>query len=61
MLGFYGEGLNDDIVLDETEMRDAQWFTREQVADPSASGFNIPPPLSIARRLIDDWLEANPA
>jgi NAD+ diphosphatase len=60
MLGFYGEGLNDEIVLDETEMRDAQWFTREQVANPAASGFNIPPPLSIARRLIDDWLEANP-
>jgi NAD+ diphosphatase len=56
MLGFYGEGLNDDIVLDATEMRAAAWFTPEQVADPAAAGFNLPPPQSIARRLIEDWL-----
>ncbi len=59
MLGFYGEGLNEDIALEETEMRDARWFTPEQVADCRTFGFNIPPAQSIARRLIDDWLQAH--
>jgi NAD+ diphosphatase len=61
MLGFYGEALNDEIVLDETEMRAARWFTPEEVADPAAAGFNLPPPQSIARRLIEDWLQAEQA
>jgi NAD+ diphosphatase len=58
MLGFYGEGLNDDIVLDETEMRAARWFTPEEIANPQAFGFGLPPRLSIARALIEDWLAA---
>jgi len=61
MLGFYGEGLNDQIVLDPTEMRDARWFTPEELADPGSFGFNLPPTQSIARRLIEDWLTANRA
>ncbi len=60
MLGFYGEGLSDEIVLDTAEMRDARWFTPEEVADPGSAGFNLPPSQSIARRLIEDWLAAHP-
>jgi NAD+ diphosphatase len=56
MLGFYGEGLSDDIVLEQAEMRDARWFTPEEVINCKELGFNVPPPQSIARRLIDDWL-----
>jgi NAD+ diphosphatase len=56
MLGFYGEGLNDDIVLEATEMRDAKWCTPEEVINCKELGFQIPPPQSIARLLIDDWL-----
>jgi NAD+ diphosphatase len=56
MLGFYGEGLNDDIVLELAEMRAARWFTADEVINCAEHGFMIPPPLSIARRLIDDWL-----
>jgi len=58
MLGFYGEGLSEDIVLDTTEMRDARWFTRADIANRDALGFNLPPNDSIARRLIEDWLAA---
>jgi NAD+ diphosphatase len=61
MLGFYGEGLNEDIVLDTTEMRDARWFTRADIANRDALGFGLPPNDSIARRLIEDWLAATAA
>jgi NAD+ diphosphatase len=61
MLGFYGEGLTDDIVLDTTEMRDARWFTRADIANRDALGFGLPPNDSIARRLIEDWLAATAA
>ena len=58
MLGFYGEGLSEDITIDETEIQDAQWFSREKLRDPEAHGFELPRGDSIARRLIDDWLAA---
>ena len=56
MLGYYAEGLTEEIVLEAAEMRDARWFTREDIANREALGFNLPPQDSIARRLIDDWL-----
>ena len=56
MLGFYAEGLSEEIVLEAAEMRDARWFTADEIANREALGFNLPPPESIARRLIDDWL-----
>jgi NAD+ diphosphatase len=58
MLGFYGEGLSDEIVVDQEELIDVRWFTREQVRDPAAHGFMLPRGDSIARRLIEDWLSA---
>ena len=60
MLGFYGEALSEEIVIDAAEMRDAAWFTAADIANCVALGFELPPPTSIARRLIDDWL-ATPA
>jgi len=45
-------------VLETTEMRDARWFTREDIENRKALGFNLPPHDSIARRLIDDWLNS---
>ena len=59
MLGFYAEGLTDQVVIDATELRDARWFTRAELADPEAHGFALPRRDSIARRLIEDWM-ANP-
>ena len=32
MLGFYGEGLSEDITIDPEEMLDVRWFSREQIA-----------------------------
>ncbi len=58
MLGFYAEALGDAISIDRHELSDARWFTRAQVRDRAAKGFEVPPPDSIARNLIEDWLAA---
>lgn len=57
MLGFYAEGLSEEITLQEDELRDARWFTRDELRDPAAHGFQLPRLDSIARRLIEDWME----
>lgn len=49
MIGFRAEWTGGDIVIDPTEIVDAQWFRRDQLPP-------IPPRISIARRLIDDWV-----
>jgi NAD+ diphosphatase len=49
MVGFRADWAGGDIVCDPTEILDAQWYTRDNL--PS-----IPPPISIARKLIDAWL-----
>ena len=56
MLGFMAEA--DDpgtIRLNDGELEDAQWFTREQL---DAGSPKLPFDISIARRLIDDWRNA---
>ncbi|HSU06069.1 MAG TPA: NAD(+) diphosphatase [Acetobacteraceae bacterium] len=58
MLGFYAEGLTEEIAVDNTELIDVRWFSRDQIRDPEAHGFMLPRPDSIARRLIEDWLAA---
>ena len=56
MLGYYAEALTTEIVLEESEMRAARWFSRADIANREALGFSLPPQSSIARRLIEDWL-----
>jgi NAD+ diphosphatase len=56
MLGFHGEGVSEEIVLQDDEIRDARWFTRAEIRGHKALGFGLPPHDSIARRLIEDWL-----
>ena len=60
MIGFHAEGLSDAITIDTEELKDARWFTREQVRNHAEHGFSLPRIDSIARRLIEDWLEAAP-
>lgn len=57
MLGFHAEALTEAITIDPTEIRDARWFTRAELRDHAALGFSLPRRDSIARRLIEDWLE----
>lgn len=58
MLGFHAEGLTEQISIDPEELKDARWFTREELRNPAAHGFSLPRIDSIARRLIEDWMEA---
>lgn len=58
MLGFYGEGLSEDITIDPEEMLDVKWFSRDEMRNPEAHGFLLPRADSIARRLIEDWMAA---
>ncbi len=58
MLGFYAEALTEEITIDPEELKDARWFTKQEMRDHKALGFDLPRPDSIARRLIEDWLVA---
>jgi NAD+ diphosphatase len=58
MLGFYAEGLTEEITLDKDELVDARWFSKAQMRDPKQHGFALPRADSIARRLIEDWIAA---
>ena len=56
MLGFYAEGLTEDITIDPEELKDARWFSRDEMRNCEQHGFALPRVDSIARRLIEDWL-----
>ena len=56
MLGFYAEALSEEITIDPVELRDARWFSREQMQNAKEHGFSLPRGDSIARRLIEDWM-----
>jgi NAD+ diphosphatase len=56
MVGYYAEGLTEEITIDPEELKDARWFTREQMRNCDQLGFQLPRSDSIARRLIEDWL-----
>ena len=54
MLGFVAEADEPgQIRLNDGELEDAQWFTREQLQSGSPK---LPFRISIARRLVDDWI-----
>ena len=57
MLGFYAEALTEEITIDPGELRDARWFTRDELRDHERGGFSLPRADSIARRLIEDWMD----
>jgi NAD+ diphosphatase len=57
MLGFHAEGLTEEITPEPGELRDARWFSRAELRDPDAAGIALPGRISIARRLIEDWME----
>jgi NAD+ diphosphatase len=57
MLGFIAEAdssIEQKIQLNDGELEDARWFTRKELR----SGFpKLPFKISIARRLVDDWID----
>jgi NAD+ diphosphatase len=60
MLGFEAVYVGGEAVAADGELDDARWFSRAELADAAAErgSLRLPPPLAIARRLIDGWLAA---
>jgi len=62
MIGCHADAESDELTIDTSELDDARWFTREEVAaaladDPGAQ-FQAPPKAAIARTLLEHWLAA---
>jgi len=53
MLGFVAEAVSTDIHLNDGELDDARWFSRD---DLLSGNTGLPFRISIARRLVDHWL-----
>jgi NAD+ diphosphatase len=60
MLGFEASYVGGNVVPADGELEDARWFTRSELTDAAEERGELllPPPLAIARRLIDGWLAA---
>lgn len=61
MIGCYAQALDDALTIDTTELDEADWFTREEVAAAMAGDeggrFIAPPPHAIAHHLMQWWLD----
>jgi NAD+ diphosphatase len=61
MIGCHAEALSRDIVIDRTELDDARWFDREEVASmllrSHPGGLTTPPTVAIAYHIIRAWVE----
>ncbi len=61
MIGCHAEALSHDIVVDRSELDDARWFEREEVASMllrcHPDGLTTPPSMAIAYHIIRAWVE----
>ena len=61
MIGCHAQALSREIVVDRTELEDARWFDREEVALMLArqhpEGLTTPLPVAIAYHIIRAWVE----
>jgi NAD+ diphosphatase len=60
MLGFHATYASGEPAAGDGELDDVRWFTREELlsAVRGETEFHLPPPLAIARQLLDEWLAA---
>jgi NAD+ diphosphatase len=60
MLGFHAQADGGEPRPNDVELADVRWFDPSEVEDAAAGrgGVFLPPPFTIARRLIDGWLAA---
>jgi NAD+ diphosphatase len=58
MLGFHARYSGGEPVISDGELADIRWFERAELEAVvrGETEFHVPPPLAIARRLIDEWL-----
>jgi len=62
MLGFEAQSDGGEPTATDGELNDVRWFTREELraAQSGAGEIQLPPPISIARMLIDRWVAQRP-
>lgn len=59
MLGFHAWTDDPAIEVDGVEIAEARWFSRDELVAACDSGeIRLPPPVSIARRLVERWYGA---
>jgi NAD+ diphosphatase len=60
MLGFFARYAGGEASVRDGELDDVRWFSRAELEATvrGETDFHVPPPLAIARRLIDEWLLA---
>ena len=60
MLGFHARYAGGEARVGDGELQDVRWFERGELEAVvrGETDFHLPPPLAIARRLIDEWLPA---
>jgi NAD+ diphosphatase len=56
MLGFMAHARHTQIKLNDNELEDARWFTRDDIASGKVQ---CPPPISISGCLIESWYNMN--
>ncbi len=61
MIGAFGEALNEEVLIDDAELDDCRWFSRDElrsmVEDRHPQGLRCPPRRAIAWTLISQWME----
>jgi NAD+ diphosphatase len=59
MIGFHARYAAGEAGVHDDELEDVRWFARDEIAAAATgqSEVQLPPPVAIARRLIDEWLE----
>ncbi|HET7358234.1 MAG TPA: NAD(+) diphosphatase [Nocardioidaceae bacterium] len=56
MVGFFARAVTTEIQVDQDEISDARWFTREQMrAEAEAGTLLLPGGISISRSLVEAW------
>ena len=59
MLGFTARAVNEEILLNDGELEDARWISREDIVREIQAGtLHLPSRVSISRRLIEAWFDA---
>jgi NAD+ diphosphatase len=61
MLGFVADYAGGEPAPRDNELEDVRWFGRDEllaIRSGDGDGLQLPPPMAIARRLIDGWLDA---
>jgi NAD+ diphosphatase len=61
MIGCIAEAKSEDIIIDRSEIEDARWFSRDELAAMLArqhpQGLTTPPPVAIAHHIIRAYVE----